>query len=149
MMSDTRQPPEPRAPTPSSTAISAQPDDLILSFGYGTDSTGQDYVQIWDNHVLGWIVDATFPPSVEAVPIIIGSLPPAPTQGMDVPQWAAYRSNQIIVPNSFRGSPSEFMTLLTAGGRQALGTFVDSGLRNLWTQWAQANPQLVWTPPAS
>jgi hypothetical protein len=139
-------------------AISAIPDELILSFEYGTDTAGIDYVDMWDNHVIGWAVDAAIPPASEACPIIIGALPPVftglaakpPGPGNSppqYPQWAMVRGAQIVVPDLWRGDLSSFWDYISQIGRMLRGSFVDARVSNTWTAWSLANPSKLWAGP--
>jgi hypothetical protein len=125
--------------------IPAQTGEVVLSFTYGTDANGP-YVDMVDDHVVGWLIDASGANPV-ADPITINLLPPAAPGGFTgpVPQWAAYRSNQVIVPDAYRGELPAFMDWIGAG-RMLRGTFVEPSLRTAWNTWAGHHPDQVWSP---
>jgi hypothetical protein len=125
--------------SPSATqAIPATQDTLIITCDYS------DHIQLYDNHVLGWVVDTTSPLVDLPVPILAAGLPEVSDNG---PQWGTYRSNQVIVPNPmWRGTLEEFLDRLTQKGMEVTATFVDPGLNSAWETWATNHPDEVFTP---
>jgi hypothetical protein len=119
---------------------------VLISVEY--DSTGLGWCRIYDNQVLGWIVDETG--AGEPQPQIIGQLPPmlAPdTAPVISPQWAVFTSPAVMIPDLWRGSFSDFLDLLATnnGAWRPIGKRLGHSvtLFNEFDVWARRNPDLV------
>jgi hypothetical protein len=121
------------------------PQDLIISCNY--DGTGLEWVDMFDNPALGWLVDET---TGFSNPIITGSLPPhAPaTDPILSPQWAHIHIDSVFVPDKWRGGVMNFFTWLATNGgaqRKVRGNFMATNLLYALDSWRQQNPGL-WNP---
>jgi hypothetical protein len=112
--------------------VPSQPGELLLSMYYPE----VDQVLIFDNHVLGWVVDSAEPQGAEPIPRIIGALPPA----AEGPQWASVMANgTVFVPDLYRGSATDFFSWLAAlgDGYRLNGDGLTVGfLATAWRGWA-------------
>jgi hypothetical protein len=125
-------------------AITAHADTLLLSMNY--DPTGLAFVDLFDNPIIGWVIDETG--AVEPLPAIIGALPPAAPDTAPIvsPQWAHLQA-AVFVPDVWRGTLDEFFAWLATNNgatRLVRGNFVDGKLSNTWRAWAAAHPAQVW-----
>lgn len=126
--------------------LPGHPGDTIISCNY-YDAAGSPVVDLFDNPILGWLVDET---TAVVSPLLVGSLPPK-ASGSTSPQWASLAADDIYVPDTWRGTASDFFTWLAtnagAGGRKVRGNFRDSGLSYAMQSWAQQNPTLFNPAP--
>ncbi len=127
--------------------------DYIISCNY--DGTGLEWVDLFDNPVLGWIVDETKigvgvialakpAPPIAEVPILVGSLPPGAPDTAPVlsPQWA-HVSEGVFVPDMWRGALPDFFTwIATNNGANRLlrGNFVNARLQLAMRRWSERFP---------
>src|SRR5215203_3066159 len=90
--------------------VPAAQNQLLIILKY--DATGMEWVDLFDNVLVGWVVDDSgsqssgpAPQSFEPAPRAIGSLPPlAPdTAPVISPQWAVMMPEVVFVPNLYRG----------------------------------------------
>ena len=140
-------------------AIAAQTGQVLISCNY--DATGLEWVDLFDNPVLGWVVDETtlaslpidgpVPPFGE-VPIIVGALPPAPAATTPIlsPQWAHFSNGRIYVPNLWRGTIADFLTWIATNNganRKVRGNFSDPNLVNVMYEWKAHNAELFNETP--
>jgi hypothetical protein len=125
-------------------AVAAVADTLLISMNY--DPTGLAWVDLFDNPILGWVIDETG--AVGPQPAILGVLPPpAPdTAPIFSPQWA-HLQIAVFVPDLWRGSIHDFFTWLASNNgaeRKVRGLFVDGKLSNAWRSWATGHAGQVW-----
>ena len=124
-------------------------DEVLIVANY--DPTGLEWVDLFDNHLLAWIIDET--ETTEPKPSAIGSLPPAAPDTSPIlsPQWAVGVLATVYVPDVWRGSFSEFLTWLATNNdaeRQVGGKGLRlPELQNQYRTWSNANPRLVWAGP--
>jgi hypothetical protein len=130
--------------------VPAAQNQLLLTLNY--DATGLEWVDLFDNALIGWAVDEAEPPTFEPAPRAIGSLAPqAPdTAPVISPHWALAMPNVdiVFVPDLYRGTLSEFLTWLATNGdadRKVGGQgLVYPNLQNGYQSWARLNPDLVF-----
>lgn len=139
-------------------AISALPGQVIISCNY--DPTAKEWVDLFDNPVLGWLVDETqlnpnlgqpVPPIGEA-PVIVGTMPAGAVDTTPIfsPQWAHVVSNRIYVPDIWRGEIADFITWIATNNgakRKVRGNFSDHNLSNIMYEWSKRNPELFRDEP--
>jgi hypothetical protein len=128
-------------------AITAHAETLLLSLNY--DPSGLAWVELYDNPILGWVIDETG--AVEPLPAIIGALPPAAPDTAPIlsPQWAHLAGPGLYVPDMWRGALDDFFAWLAGNNgatRQLRGFFVDGKLANAWRGWAAGHPDQVRAP---
>ena len=149
-------------------AIASPPGVVIVSVEY--DPTGLSWCRLYDNEVLGWLVDETTvtlpatwdggftplaPPQVTAqhqpLPIIIGSLAEkAPvTSPIISPQWCLFREPAVVfVPDLTRLTLHDFFTALATNNganRKLQRRFaLSDALHTRFGAWASVNPGLVF-----
>lgn len=133
-------------------------EHFIISMEYEPVS-GLDWADMWDNVVLGWVVDdlptaelrpAGGPDRADPQPIVVGSLPPlAPdAAGMVAsPQWVSVYKEGVIMPQLWRGNLPGFFEYLSqnnGANRRLRGNFVSDIIAESWAQWAAQHPEFVW-----
>jgi hypothetical protein len=129
-------------------AVPSMANEAVISVNY--DPTGLVWADMFDNHVVAWIVDEVEPQSFEPAPRILGSLPPAPPDTAPVlsPQWGLVLSQGMVyVPDQVRLPVHQFFDWLATnnGARRKLrGLFSQQFLGTTWIDWAAANPGSVW-----
>ena len=135
-------------------AIPGDARHIIISCNYGTD-----WVDLFDNPVLGWLVDETAVtslkvgdpvPPMNEFPVITGTMPPAaPANGAIIsPQWVHQVDDDVYVPDAWRGSVVEFFTWLATNNgaqRKVRGNFRTSRLKGAMDVWS-ANNQALFNP---
>lgn len=145
---DETDPPE----EPMAQAIPSTTDEMLVSCTY--DSTGLAYVNLIDNHLIGWVVDTTMPPESPPAPAVVGGLPAAApdTDPVISPQWVVVvRSldGATLVPGTWRGTFFEFLTWIATNNgasRRVGGSLLRHQLlTGAFSSWAAVNPDLVWT----
>jgi hypothetical protein len=119
-------------------------------FPYGESAPGLGWVILYDNRVLGWIIDTAG--SNRPIPSIIGSMPPAAPNTGEVrsPLWGVRDEQVMKVPDMWRGSLSEFFTFIATNNgasRKLFADFSDIGLAQAFNTWVTANPGLGLTEP--
>src|SRR4051794_23945341 len=77
----------------------------IVSCNY-YESAGSPAVDLFDNPVLGWLVNSV---TGLSSPVILGTKPPAVADPMS-PQWVLQIGGDVYVPDVWRGTPLEFFT---------------------------------------
>ncbi len=123
--------------------VPGDPNDVILSCNY-YDRDGESFVDLFDNPVLGWLVEEE---TGSSMPVVTGSLPPTYP---NMPQWAHIHDDSVYVPDMWRGSVMDFFTwLVTAGEVDAKlrGNFRHPSLKSAMNNWSQANPDLFNKAP--
>jgi hypothetical protein len=138
-------------------AIPGDSTQTIISCNY--DPTGLAAVDLFDNPVMGWLIDETqsarsavaVPPIVE-MPIITGTMPPAAeaTGAILSPQWAHVVADSVYVPDAWRGRLSDFFTWIATNNgaqRKVRGNFRNSSLNYALATWAASNPALFNAEP--
>lgn len=151
-------------------AITSPPGVILLSVEY--DPTGLVWCRLYDNEVLGWLVDETTAsapvlwagsfdgpsptkPAVtgqhQPLPIIIGSLAEkAPdTPPILSPQWCLFREpSSVFVPDLARVELDDFFTKLATNNgatRKLQRRFALSNTLHVrFGAWASVNPGLVF-----
>jgi len=117
--------------------LPGDPNDVIVSMNY-YDQDGTSFVDLFDNPVLGWVVDE----DGVSHPVVTGSLPP-PSSSLGSPQWAHIHADSLYVPDMWRGTVLDFFTwLATAGGanRKLRGNFRHPSLQSAMNNWSQNYP---------
>jgi hypothetical protein len=116
--------------------------EFLLSIEY--DGTALAWCRVYDNPILGWIVDDTG--AVAAKPVIVGQLPTVAAAHPPIvsPQWTKIvGGDSVLVPDLWRGSLPAFFTWLATnnGANRKVGSRLttDAAL-NAWTIWARDNP---------
>jgi len=117
------------------------------------DATGLEWVDLFDNALVGWVVDETEPQGFAPQPRAIGNLAPkAPDTGSTLsPHWALAMPGApvVFVPDQYRGDIPEFFTWLATNGnikRKVGGQgLVYPNLQNGYQSWARLNASLVFT----
>lgn len=144
-------------PSATPTQVIPPPQPTILvnceynPFPWQGMGPGLGWVILYDNRVLGWIVDTTTGGKLP-IPSIIGSMPPKAGDTGDVksPLWAV-RDEQIMkIPDMWRGSVAEFFTFLATNNgatRKLFADFSDVGLRHEFDAWSAGNPGIALTEP--
>jgi hypothetical protein len=129
--------------------VAASDNDLAIAVSY--DSTGLLWADMTDHNVVGWVCDDTGQAS-SALPCIVGPIPATPPLTLPVvsPRWAVILGNgqEVVTELGWRGPlPALFDWIATNNGAQRLlrGQFSYSTNQVAWSQWASANPQLVWS----
>jgi hypothetical protein len=118
--------------------LPGDPNDVIVSMNYYFDDDGQSFVDLFDNPVLGWVVDEADADSSH--PVVTGTLPPPYPE---CPQWAHIHADSLYVPDMWRGTVLDFFTwLATAGGanRKLRGNFRHPSLQSAMNNWSQNYP---------
>lgn len=151
-------------------AIASPPGVIIVSVEY--DPTGLVWCKLYDNEVLGWLVDETTaltpmwegvtapspyapPPSVtgqhQPLPIIIGSLAEKAPTTLPIlsPQWCLFREpSAVFVPDLTRLTLHEFFTALATNNganRKLQRRFALSDALHIgFGSWAASNPGMVF-----
>jgi len=124
-------------------------NQLLITLNY--DPTGLEWVDLFDNALVGWVIDEAEPQTFEPQPRAIGSLAPkAPdTSPVISPHWALAMPGVVFVPDLYRGDIPEFFTWLSTNGdadRRIGGQgLVYPNLQNAYQSWARLNPDLVFT----
>lgn len=128
---------------------------FIISVEYEPVS-GLDWADMWDNAVLGWMVDDSPGNSLQAStptdpqPVVIGSLPPlapAAVGAVASPQWVSVYKEGVIMPQLWRGNLPGFFEYLSqnhGANRRLRGNFVSDMIAESWAQWAAQHPEFVW-----
>jgi hypothetical protein len=125
-------------------SIPGDPNDVILSCNY-YDQNGETFVDLFDNPVLGWVIDDDNADSSH--PVVTGTLPP-PSPGM--PQWAHIHDDSVYVPDMWRGTVMNFFTWLVTAGEKDMklrGNFRHPSLISAMNNWSQSNPDLFNKAP--
>ena len=140
--------------------VPAAQNQLLISLNY--DATGLEWVDLFDNALIGWAVDENEPQTFEPAPRAIGSLAPMAPQGgmrsvgartgaqqqsIQSPQWAIVMQGGIVfVPDQYRGNVTEFFHWLAGDSRKVGGQgLVYPGMKNAYDSWARLNTDKVWT----
>lgn len=124
----------------------ATAEDFILSMNY--DPTGLEWVMIFDNACLGWIVDDAG--AAPVAPVILGTLPPDPgdTAPIVSPQWAHISGGGVLVPDVWRGQGDAFLDWLATnnGADRKIGaTLTTQAFRGAFESWSYRNPGRVYS----
>lgn len=125
------------------------PGSAIITFEY--DATGLAWVILHDNAPVCWLVDDTG--ATPPVPMIIGSMPPAPpaTGAVLSPLWGqVFAGGTLFIPDIIRGTPNAVFTWLATNhgaNRQLYANFAATGLAVSWQQWAANNPTRALAVP--
>jgi hypothetical protein len=119
-------------------------------FPYEGRAPGLGWVILYDNRVLGWIIDTAG--GTKPIPAIIGSMPPvAPATGeVRSPLWGVRDEQVMKVPDMWRGTIAEFFTFIATNNgaeRKIFADFSDIGLQVEFNSWVTANPNLGLTEP--
>ncbi len=128
-------------------AINGYPQDIIVSCNY--DQTGLEWVDLFDNPPLGWLVDEA---TGLTTPVVTGTLPPkAPATGAILsPQWVHVHIDNVYVPDMWRGGGMNFFTWMASNNgavRKVRGNFMSSSLASALNTWAQQNPGMFNPEP--
>ena len=141
--------------TPTQVIPPPQPTILINceynSQIYEGAAKGLGWVILYDNRVLGWIVDTTTGGKLP-IPVIIGSMPPAAPDTGDVksPLWGVRDEAVLKIPDMWRGSIPEFFTWIATNNgatRKLYADFSDAGLAADFNNWRIGNPGMGLTEP--
>jgi hypothetical protein len=120
---------DPVSANPMPTVVPPSPDEGIITLNY--DGSGLGWVDLWDNAIIAWVIDAN-DVSVGPSPRILGTFPPAPpdTSPVLTPSWAAItRAGNVFVADTWRGTFYDFLTwLATNNGAQR--KVIGNGLRD-------------------
>jgi hypothetical protein len=128
-------------------AIPGDAAQIIVSCNY--DPTGLEWVDLFDNPALGWLVDED---TSEAVPVVVGTAPPpaADTGAVLSPTWAHFADESLYVPDVWRGQLIDFFTWLATNNgaqRKVRANFRSGRLKTAMEQWGQQNPSLFNPAP--
>jgi hypothetical protein len=138
---------DPVSANPMPTVVPPSPDEGIITLNY--DGSGLGWVDLWDNAIIAWVIDAN-DVSVGPSPRILGTFPPAPpdTSPVLTPSWVAItRAGNVFVPDTWRGTFYDFLTwLATNNGAQR--KVIGNGLRRSrvaesYRTWATNHPNLA------
>jgi hypothetical protein len=138
-------------------AITAQAGQVIISCSY--DETGLAWVDLFDNPVLGWVLDDSSvttlskpTPTIFEAPVIVGLMTPAPTDTTPIlsPQWVHFAHGIIYVPDLWRGNVADFLTWMATNNgaqRKVRANFTDPTLTNVMYEWGKRNEALFNETP--
>lgn len=113
-------------------------------------ATGLAWAILHDNPVIAWLVDPTCTDPVQ--PVILGSMAGAPPETAPVisPAWASVSGDTVYVPDTWRGSATEFFTYIASNNgaqRPIYAKFADNTLAAAWDSWANAHASLALKEP--
>jgi hypothetical protein len=125
-------------------AVAAAQSGWCISVSY--DATGLANASLYDNRILGWVVDDAG--VIASVPVILGTMPPAAPATAPVlsPQWAQAGAAGVGVPNAWRGSLTDFFTWLATNhgaARKLQAFFLNADLARAFAAWRTSNPALA------
>ena len=128
--------------------VVATPKSVLISCIY--DSTGLEFVMLFDNSLMAWLVDETG--AAAPVPVILGAQPEAGPDTTPVfsPSWAVREGPTIFVPDIARGSANEFFNFIATNNganRLVYANFSDPDLATAWREWITVNPTLALDAP--
>ena len=102
--------------------IASTAPGLLISIEYAPN--GLDWARLYDNPILGWVVDEAAP--ADPQPVVIGQLPTpaAATAPVISPQWAHFvfvgaEPGAVFVPDLWRGATPDFFTWLATNNGAA------------------------------
>src|SRR4051812_26289343 len=138
---------DPVSANPMPTVVPPSPDEGIITLNY--DGSGLAWVDLWDNAIIAWVIDAN-DVSVAPSPRILGTFPPAPpdTSPVLTPSWAAItRAGNVFIPDTWRGTFYDFLTWLATNNgaqRKVIGNgLARSRVAETYRTWATNHPNLT------
>jgi hypothetical protein len=138
---------DPVSANPAPMAVPPQSGEGLITVNY--DGTGLEWVDLWDNTVLCWVIDANAKEQA-AEPRILGTFPPAAPETSPIisPSWASVAVSGIVyVPDTWRGRLEDFFTWLATNNgaqRKVIGKGISAQkIRETYRIWASNHPDLA------